>query len=112
MHLPRLLVPLVCLIVAAVLTPAPAQNRTKADKSKPDPNKDVKTSDIRLGKTLMGKLDDNSFEGRVVLLEFWGIDCPPCRTSMPKASSLHTELSPFGLVVVGAHAQKGTPDKI
>jgi hypothetical protein len=107
MHPRRLILPLACLIAAASLSPG--QNKNK---EAPDRNKDVKTSDVRLGKTLMGKLDDSAFEGRVVLLEFWGINCPPCMPSLSKASALSGELSPFGLLVVGAHAQKGTTDKI
>ncbi len=104
MHLLRLL-PLACLLAALPLASA-------QDKNKRDPNKDVKTSDVRLGKTLLGKLDDSGFEGRVVLLEFWGINCPPCMPSLSKAAALYSELSPFGLLVVGAHAQKGTPAEI
>ena len=45
------------------------------------------------------------------MLEFWGVNCPPCLASMPKLEQLHKQLSPLGLVVIGAHAQGG-PDPV
>lgn len=75
-------------------------------------NLGVKTSNVKLGKVLMNKVEPADLDGRVVLVEFWGINCGPCLESLPKVSLLNKELSPFGLLVVGAHAQKGTPEKI
>ena len=49
-----------------------------------------------------------SLSHRVVLLEFWGVNCPPCIRSMPLLEELHKTLGPQGLVVIGAHAQGGT----
>lgn len=49
---------------------------------------------------------------RPVLLEFWGIHCPPCLKSMPLLEELHRTLGPQGLVVIGAHAQDGSADEI
>jgi thiol-disulfide isomerase/thioredoxin len=80
--------------------------------SSADFNTKITASDVRLGKTLLGKVDSPSLEGRVVLVEFWGIKCAPCLASLPKVSAINSELSPFGLLVVGAHAQKGTPEQI
>jgi len=96
-------------ICAAVLSLAVAVHAAPAA----DFNMDVKTEGIRLGESVMGaKLDGDALKGRVVMLEFWGINCKPCLTSMPHVARLNDELSGFGLVVVAAHAQNGTPEKI
>lgn len=78
-----------------------------------DFNMDVTASGIRLGNRVSGvELQAEQLKNRVVLLEFWGVKCPPCLVSMPKLEQLHKELGPMGLVVVGAHAQGGPVDAI
>lgn len=47
------------------------------------------------------------FKGQVVLLDFWGVWCSPCRKEMPALVQLHNELSGQGLVIIGVH----TPQK-
>ncbi len=70
-------------------------------------------SDIQLGKQVSGQsIDTPQLSNRVVLLEFWGVKCPPCLVSMPKLEQLHKELGPMGLLVVGAHAQGGPVEAI
>jgi thiol-disulfide isomerase/thioredoxin len=73
----------------------------------------VSAGGIHLGGHVAGPaLSHDMTQGRVVLLEFWGINCPPCIASMPKLEELHRTLGPQGLVVIGAHAQGGTPEEI
>lgn len=65
---------------------------------------DIVTSDVALGQLLSGPaVGLDALPGRVVLLEFWNIHCEPCMASLPKLEAMHRELSPQGLVVVGAH---------
>lgn len=74
-------------------------------------NMSVTTAGIRLGPQVSGApVTPESLAHRVVLLEFWGVNCPPCIASMPKLEELHRQLSPSGLVVIGAHAQGGPAD--
>jgi hypothetical protein len=47
-----------------------------------------------------------------VLLEFWGVNCPPCLASMPKLSAWNFEMQSLGLVVIGAHAQGGPAERV
>jgi len=69
----------------------------------------VTAAGIRLGAHVAGPaVTSESLAHRVVLLEFWGVNCPPCIRSMPLLEELHREFGPRGLVVVGAHAQGGT----
>jgi thiol-disulfide isomerase/thioredoxin len=75
-------------------------------------NMAVKTDGIRLGPTLLGSVRTDDLKGHVVLLDFWGISCPPCLAAIPKIAAMNNELGPFGLVIVGAHAQKGTDEQI
>ncbi|MDA7950361.1 MAG: TlpA family protein disulfide reductase [Pirellulaceae bacterium] len=53
------------------------------------------------------------FEGKVVLIDFWGVWCGPCRASIPHLKELHEKHKDEGLVVLGIHtknqAEKG-PD--
>lgn len=41
------------------------------------------------------------YRGQVVLLDFWGTWCLPCREAMPLLQSLHTKFGAKGLVVLG-----------
>jgi len=69
---------------------------------------DVTVADIRPGGHVSGpELSPEKIAHRVLLLEFWGVNCPPCIRSMPLLEELHNALGPQGLVVIGAHAQGG-----
>jgi peroxiredoxin len=39
--------------------------------------------------------------GKVVLIDFWDVNCPPCRKEMPNLKKLHREFAAKGLVIVG-----------
>lgn len=78
-----------------------------------DFNMGVTTAGIRIGPHVSGpQVSAESLAHRVVLLEFWGVNCPPCIASMPKLEEAHKELAPQGLVVIGAHAQGGPDDVV
>jgi thiol-disulfide isomerase/thioredoxin len=73
----------------------------------------VEAGGIRLGGHVSGPVvSPETLANRVVLLEFWGLNCGPCIASMPKLEELHRTLGPQGLVVIGAHAQGGTVEDI
>lgn len=43
--------------------------------------------------------------GKYVLLDFWGVFCPPCRDGLPKLRALHKKYSPSGkFVLIGLSA--------
>lgn len=78
-----------------------------------DFNMQVTTAGIRLGAHVSGPhAGPDTLRQRVVLLEFWGVNCPPCIASMPKLEELHRQLQAGGLVVIGAHAQGGPAEAI
>jgi thiol-disulfide isomerase/thioredoxin len=55
------------------------------------------------GKAL--KLED--LKGKVVVLDFWGTWCPPCRAAMPHLKELYHKHKDDGLVVIGIHTTNG-----
>jgi len=76
-------------------------------------NMEITTAGISLGAAVSGPtIPADGLTGRVVVLEFWGVNCPPCIASMPGLEDLHRRLGPQGLVVVGAHAQGGHADEV
>lgn len=48
-----------------------------------------------------GKVALSDLRGKVVLVDFWGTFCEPCKKSFPKLQDLHTKYSASGLKIVG-----------
>lgn len=55
------------------------------------------------GKVL--KLAD--LKGKVIVLDFWGTWCPPCRAAMPHLKELYDKHKKDGLVIIGVHTTNG-----
>ncbi len=47
------------------------------------------------------KVSLSAFRGKVVLLNFWGTFCPPCRAEMPSLNRVYLDLKDRGFVVIG-----------
>ncbi|HWB06844.1 MAG TPA: TlpA disulfide reductase family protein [Verrucomicrobiales bacterium] len=69
-------------------------------------------ADFKIGASITGpevKLED--LKGKAVIIENWGVNCGPCLASLPdmqKLSKRHKE----NLVLIGAHSQDATDDKV
>jgi len=50
-------------------------------------------------------------KGRLVLLDFWHTQCPPCRTTIRQLNALQKEYATAGLEVVGIAYETGTPEE-
>jgi peroxiredoxin len=48
-----------------------------------------------------GKVTLNDLRGKVVLLDFWGTFCEPCKKSFPKLQDLNTKYGASGLKILG-----------
>jgi thiol-disulfide isomerase/thioredoxin len=46
-------------------------------------------------------------KGKVVLLDFWNVNCGPCVTMFPRLMSLHDKYHERGLAIIGVHADIG-----
>jgi peroxiredoxin len=48
-----------------------------------------------------GTVSLKSLRGKVVLVDFWGTYCEPCKKSFPKLQDLNTKYSASGLKIIG-----------
>ncbi len=56
----------------------------------------------------------SEFKGKVVVLDFWGTWCPPCRMAMPAVQAVHEKYKDKGVVVIGMNYEsnpKADPEK-
>jgi thiol-disulfide isomerase/thioredoxin len=86
-----------CLLTAS-LAHAEQPTYTGLEKSAKIRGPDIKVADLK---------------GKVVFFEYWGINCPPCRSSMPHLEELYQKYSPEGsFVIIGSHCQGRDDDAI
>ena len=89
-------VPAALVLVMAALTAA------IATAAYADPVKENATAPEFTARTIDGRpMRLSSLRGRVVLLDFGAVNCPPCRLEMPILESWHRKYRGRGLVVVG-----------
>jgi thiol-disulfide isomerase/thioredoxin len=75
--------------------------------------KEHKLSQWKIGKVLMGpKLSKADLKGKVVVIENWGVNCPPCIASLPHLAELEKTNRDKGLVIIGAESQGSSKDEI
>lgn len=56
------------------------------------------------------KVSAASLKGKVVLWEYWGLQCPPCLAAMPHLQALYKKYGARGhFVVIGSHVQLKSP---
>ncbi|MFM2091885.1 MAG: hypothetical protein RLZZ127_2374 [Planctomycetota bacterium] len=61
---------------------------------------------VSLGTWLSGpKVAPADLAGRVVVFEYWGVNCPPCVANIPHISELATLAAPETLAVIANHCQ-------
>ena len=81
----------------------------EAEKGVPD----ASLSDVRFGEVVNEvPFDKDNLTGKVVVVESWGVNCPPCIASLPDLAKLARTNEKKGLVVVGLECQGGTKEQI
>ena len=58
------------------------------------------------------QLSVSGLKGKVLLLNFWGTWCEPCREEMPKLEAIWRELGPKGLAVVAIALDRGNIHRV
>ena len=89
----------------------------KQKKTKKDIIKNEKTKFIKAPEFSLADLDGNiinlsDFKGKVVLLNFWGTWCGPCRREIPDFVNLMKKHQDSGFEILGVTLTSGPPSNI
>ena len=57
-------------------------------------------------------VEEKLLEGKIVLFDYWGLDCPPCRDSMPKLQALWKKYGPKYLVIIASESWGSNREQI
>lgn len=61
---------------------------------------------LQISKWLGSPVTLEQLHGKVILLDFWGVWCGPCRYWLPHTQQLYDKYNKMGLEVVGIHSYK------
>ena len=76
------------------------------------PTPQAQLSQFKLGAYITGpQVTPENAAGKAVLIEAWGIHCPPCLASLPHIEKI-AKRNKDKLLVFGAHAQGGTDAEV
>lgn len=72
-----------------------------------------KLSDWKIGPVLFGEAPtEEAMRGKVVVIENWGVKCPPCIAMLPHLADFDKRYRDKGLLVIGAESQGHSKDDI
>ena len=57
-------------------------------------------------------ITEADLKGKVVLVDLWGVNCPPCRALLPRMESLWASYKSKPFVLLGSHRQGRSPDRV
>lgn len=91
-----------------------ADAKGAADKGKAAAEtKTHKLSEWQFGPVLFGeKINKSDLKGKVVVIEDWGVHCPPCIASLPHMAELDKKFRDKGLRIIGSESQGSTKEAI
>ena len=70
-------------------------------------------ADWSFGEVLFGPaVSHDELQGKAVVVEYWGVRCPPCIALMPKLATLDRRNRSRGLIIIGAESQNSDKDAI
>ena len=92
--------------------PKDIKNSTLSQGQPERPEYAIQAPDFTL-RTVQGDLFNLSdYKGKVVLLNFWGTWCGPCRREIPDFNKLHDKYQKDGLEIIGITITSGSPERI
>ncbi len=98
-----------CLFAFTVISGLACAKEKKAEPALPSGS----LADVKFG-TQVNEVPFNQDElaGKVVVVEEWGVNCPPCIASLPDLAKLAKANEKKGLVVVGLERQNSSKEAI
>jgi thiol-disulfide isomerase/thioredoxin len=102
-------IPAVIIALAALALPAFAGKKDKDKAAVPD----ASISEARWAEVVNDvPFDKEALAGKVVVIEEWGVNCPPCIASLPDIAKMAKRYEKKGLVVVGLERQGSSKEDI
>ncbi len=95
-------------ILLAVIIGCAQKDTNPSGKAPARPANAVKAPDFTLMSVDGRIFSFNDLKGKVVLLNFWGTWCPPCRREIPDFIKLYDKYQADGLEIVGITLSSGT----
>ena len=100
---------LICFVGVALLPIIAIAKEKKDEASVPD----ATLADVRWAEVVNDEpFDETALAGKVVVVEEWGVNCPPCIASLPDLAKLAKSNAKKGLVVVGLERQNSPKEAI
>ena len=87
------------------------QSKIKKD-SKSNAENAILAPDFTLADLKGQKISLSDLKGKVILLNFWGTWCGPCKREIPDFVSLSKKHKKNGLEIIGVTLSSGSPEKI
>ncbi|MBU0529309.1 TlpA family protein disulfide reductase, partial [bacterium] len=92
---------------------ANAKKETKNQKQqKVDRSGETKAPGFKLATISGEEFYLSDYEGKVIMLNFWGTWCPPCRKEIPDLVNLQEKYNKDGLEIVGITLNSGSASEI
>ncbi|MEE8341840.1 MAG: TlpA disulfide reductase family protein [Candidatus Neomarinimicrobiota bacterium] len=80
--------------------------------NKKDRSGELKAPDFKLATISGEEFQLSDYNGKVVMLNFWGTWCPPCRKEIPDLVNLQKKYNKDGLEIVGITLNSGSAAEI
>lgn len=107
------IVPIFILLISCDNGTAQAESRSKVKKDNKSNSKNaILAPDFTLADLSGDKVSLSDLKGKVVLLNFWGTWCGPCKREIPDFVSLSKKHKKNGLEIIGVTLSSGSPKKI
>lgn len=90
-------------------TPDASHNEGKASEAR---SNQIKAPDFKLAMLDGQEFKLSDYSGKVVMLNFWGTWCPPCRKEIPDLVNLQEKYQKDGLEIVGITLNSGSAKDI